>query len=74
MMNPENMKIYVWNVWKDSISSQLGRMRSSFVGAKRMGMESCNSKVFEGRLHGDLKKKEGKVKKRARGSIAADSS
>lgn len=37
-------------------------------------MESCNSKVFEGRLHGDPKKKEGKVKKRARGSIAADSS
>lgn len=32
-------------------------------------MESCNSKVFEGRLHGDPKKKEGKVKKRARGSI-----
>lgn len=37
-------------------------------------MESCNSKVFEGRSYDDPKMTEGKVKKRARGTIAADSS
>lgn len=37
-------------------------------------MESCNSKVFDGRSYDDPIVKEGKVKKRARGTIAAHSS